>query len=183
MIVNSSTSPHALEVLFDQTGMLDAEIAPQISSAELATLVRAHKGYRHWNPLLQLIAIHPSADGALLSLIVRASNDPGVLNAVATSGRTSKKLLEQLSRSTYRSVREHAKMGLLYKELEMATAERFREILNENRGDDERAVSVRGLLAMHQRTPRDVLHLLAQDEFDFVRRAVSMRSKRPSKNQ
>jgi hypothetical protein len=175
MIVDTDVAPRELERLFEKTGVLNIEVDGRAPSDGLMVLARKHRGHRHWLPLLQILATHPSADDALLLFMLQSTDDPGVLNAIATSGRASALVLGKLAGSRHRSVREHAKLAALRLELGTATETRFRELLKEHRGEDEQEIAVRALLAVHPRTPRDVLEELAKDEADFIQEAVSAR--------
>ena len=94
-------------------GSLRVPLRSDLSSSDLMTLARRHTRRRYTDALLQLIVIHPHASNRVLSGVFSlGKSNPGVLNAIATSGRASRHLLTKLRRSKWSSVREHASLAL-----------------------------------------------------------------------
>jgi hypothetical protein len=118
-----------------------------------------HQGKRYWANLLELLARHPSATEDFFWYVIHATRNEHTLNTIATSGKCTAEMLEHLATSHHRSVRIHARHGLIHKQLDTASPEQIEEIFRQHSGDDD--VSVMALLAWHPRTPQVVLDALA----------------------
>lgn len=136
-----------------------------------------HKDEKYAIPLFQLIGLHSNATPRLLGTLLRESgHDPEVENTVIMSGKASRTMLRSLCRSSSKSVREHAKLAMLEKDLESASPSFFAKILDLNSGSDEGIkLGVRQMLAEHPRTPVAVLKSLSVDDADFISRSAKNR--------
>jgi len=176
-VILASMSTTDIKALLQVTGSCSQGLAIDAGASreELLSIFETARQLDGGGAILQLLAVHPGADDALLEELV-ADAEPrgewGVLSAVATSPGASPGLLRRLTSSGNPFVRGHAVLALLSAELDHSPFERFREIYEAHRGDEEEDIALRSVLAQHPRTPEDVLKDLREDAVEVVARAA-----------
>ncbi|WP_422886927.1 hypothetical protein [Nannocystis pusilla] len=128
-----------------------------------------YQGKPHETAFLQLVVIHHSATEELLFEIARAwSHNSGVLNAIATSPRSTRALLRFLETSASKSVAQHAYLGLLRHDLSALSERELRELRLRHGSDEGIDIGVRIMIANSSHTPVSLLLEMLQDEADIV---------------
>jgi hypothetical protein len=131
------------------------------SREQLEQLAIAYAATPRRDEVLELIIEHPACDAALLERLLELSDSASLHNAIVTSGKASRTLLERLQTSPWVSVREHVEFALVCLELDEGDAARFAEILQRYREHESLGYGVRDRLAAHPGTPLAVLRELA----------------------
>jgi hypothetical protein len=118
MSVTSRPRPKRAKQSATPAGRPAARLSPRQTSAGLLRLLRTSRDPRALARLCDAVALHPAATDAVLKAIIELSGgSDSALNAVATSGRASEALLQDLAKSHLPDVREHARFNLLTKRL------------------------------------------------------------------
>jgi hypothetical protein len=157
------------------------ELDESLTKQDLLDMMAGFREEEYYPEILHCMALHESADEEILRLIIaERSEDSGVLSAVVTSPRASRAVLLDLAGSSDEMVQGHAQLGVLKHELDNATPEWCWELFQRHAGDAGINLGVRQLLAHHERTPRDLLAALAEDEADFIAELARSRLNEPN---
>lgn len=141
--------------------MASPALPRECSREQLEQLAIGQAATPRGDEVLEQILAHPACDAALLERLLELSDSASLHNAIVTSGKASRTLLERLQTSPWASVREHVEFALVCLELDEADEARFAEILQRYREHESLGYGVRDRLAAHRRTPHAVLRELA----------------------
>lgn len=167
-IINSKTTVANLQELYRDGDICQCEIDSNMNKVDLIELMKKFRNEDIYQQLLSLIVIHPSSDDEILEDIMEDTDDVDVLNTIATSGKTSEKILKMLTRSRSKSVREHAALGLIQLELQTATPDKFWKIITDYSGEKGINIGVRVSVVNHPMTPLEVIRKLVEDDVDII---------------
>lgn len=174
--ISIQTGIPALEKIFHgNNGSLPVDIDRSASKDDLRILTEKHQGTLYYKALLQNIVNHAAADEDLLLSILRNTRDSGIRNAIATSPRTSRKILTKLAKSRDHEVSEHAKLALIAQEIPKATSRELADLIRRHLGDSGIDLGVRMLVAKNKNTPISIIKRLSKDDADFIREAARLR--------
>jgi len=186
MIVSMATTPERIRDWYKSAHRGALVISPRLAGSQLIQLCKIHANQDYSRALLSAVVSSRAADQEVMKhALVASGQDPAVANSVATSGRASSVILRKLLKSPDRSVREHAELAIISKEIEEGIAPLHLErILARHRGDGGISLGVRSLVARNLQTPRKILDALAHDEADLVseiaRRTIRRQRKAPA---
>lgn len=163
MKLTTTTDPREIAAHYRREGTLLAfEIPSSIGPGGLQRIARAHADSPQRDCVLDLVIAHPRCDAATLDLVVQlAEGSVAVLNSIATSGKAPRELLRTLARSSIVSVREHAELALVDRQLSEADDEGIARIYQEHRDHPTWGYGLRYRLVIDPRTPRGVLDSIA----------------------
>lgn len=169
-LITSGTTAAELQELYKGGGICQSlcELDSNMDKESLSELMEKFRNEDFCQQLLSLIVLHPSSDDEILENIMKETDDVDVLNTIATSGKTSEKILRILTSNASKSVREHATLGLIQHELQTATPERFWRIIADYSGEKGIDIGVRMSMVNHPKTPPEVIRKLAEDDVDII---------------
>lgn len=171
--VDHSSLTMDLGAYFDALDPPELVLDGALSADDLDVLCRSVAGSGHADWVFERVATHAAANESILRLILSFSKDESVANTIVTAPRTSIALLKQLSTSPHSSVREHAIISLVAREiLPRRDSQELHKLLDGSQGNKGAALGVRWFIAQYAGTPRDVLLRLANDEADVVASAA-----------
>lgn len=148
------------------------DLDPGMSAATVKWFWDTHREAEYYAELIYAVISDPRVEEQWMLDLARASEDAGVLNTMATSGRASRAVLQVLAESSMEDVRQHAELGLIREDLPKMSAADLDEILDLHAGVGGNDMGVRQLIAIHEGTPDSVLRRLAKDTVDFIREAA-----------
>jgi hypothetical protein len=167
LLVFVDTAPEVIEHAVTSGG--DVQLAQSLTEQELCALLHHHARRSYAAVFGALVVAHPSASEAVFQLLWESMGKlSSVSNAIATSGRAPNSILRELLNHPSESVRAHAHLALITRELDVAPPTRFAELLELHGGDEGVSLGIRQRLACHPRTPSELLHQLADDDADFI---------------
>jgi predicted DNA binding protein len=169
-LITSKTTLAELQELCMSTGLSPflCEVDSEMKKEDLSELMKKFRNEDFYPQLLSLMILHPSTDDEILEIILKDTDDVDVLNTIATSRKTSEKILRMLTSSASKSVREHAALGLIQYELQIATPDKFWKIIADYSGEKGIDIGVRVSVVNHPRTPLEVIRKLVEDDVDIV---------------
>lgn len=176
--IGANSSPKDTQIAYSHQlddGATCIQLDQVLTSGDLLRLLETHRGFQHWPELLQMIAMHHAASGAVHEQIINTTADSSVLSAIATSGIATRTTLAQLAKSNSESVREHAKLALLSLSLNSADPATFEQLLAAHAGSSLDDATIRALVAAHQDAPSYILKRLENDPINFVRETAVAR--------
>jgi hypothetical protein len=175
-VINTRTKPGSVRRHFRaSSGSICWPIDSRMSSRALRELIASFRDDQELgDALLQMIACHPKADASVMDeLLSTATEFPAVGNAIATSGRAPERILKILRRHSDSSVRDHAELALVSKQLQSGpTAATVGRLVVRHRGDAGISVGVRAAVARSEAAPVSVLKRLSTDSVDLVAQAA-----------
>lgn len=163
MQLTTTTEPGWVQAHYQREGTLLAfEIPASIGPAGLRQIASVHADFPHRDLVLELVVEHRRCDVATLEWILElAPGSAAVLNAIATSGKASPEILRRLTRSEIVSVREHAQLALVDRQLCEADDDGIAKLYQQHRDHPSWGYGFRYRLVSDPRTPRSVLDSIA----------------------
>jgi len=163
MQLTTKTDPERIAAHYSREGTLLAfEIPLSVGPEGLRRIARAHASGPQRDCVLDLVVGHRRCDQATLELVLElASGSASVLNSVATCGKASVAILQRLAGSAIVSVREHAQLALVDRQLDAADDDGIAQIYHQHRDHPSWGYGLRYRLVADVRTPRGVLDSIA----------------------
>jgi len=181
MIVTAETTDRELSDQYNKgikDGFIDISLSNQLSESDLCDIAIIHKDQPYSEFLYEIISEHQNSTPRVLETIIKIignSMSNSLINSIITSGKASKKILNEFSDVPSNSVKEHLELAYLKTELdEKKDVDEYKNLLSKYLNDNDiRNQAKRFMIASHKNTPFEILEILSKDSHKHIADAAN----------
>lgn len=155
------------------------EIENYLTDHDLTKLMLKHKGEEYIDLIIEKICSQKISLELAESIFDLFEGEYFAMNELVMTGNASVKMLEVMSSSEDRFLAEHSRLALLINEMNEADESDFKSILKKFESSaDEFNNAARYHIAVHKRTPPEVLEILMTDSIKHIAEAAESNLKK-----